>query len=262
MANAATTLDDGERPPASINPITPDHPWQWIAKGWFDLLRAPLVSLGYGVLFVAASHLLTALILSSQQFFLVPPLAAGFFLVAPILTIGLYEMSRRLEQGDWINFPRSLGAWNRNPTNLALFGLVLLMAFVFWIMIANLVFALFYSGSSLTIDNFIPQLFLSGDNATFLFAGILSGSLIAMAVFTISAISVPMLIDGERDLLFALRTSASAVIKNPRPMLLWASLIVMFVVLGMVTFYIGFLVFIPLLGHASWHAYRDLTRTD
>ena len=245
-----------------INEITLDHPWQWIAAGWQDFLKTPVVSLSYGLMFVVVSYLLTVFFYSGNLFYLVPPLAAGYFLVAPILAVGLYDISRRLEKGEEATMSHALAALNRNPANLLIMGLVLMMALLVWIMIANLVFAIFYSGVSLTIENFIPALFLSGENTAFLAAGIVSGGVIALLVFSMSVISVPMLIDRQVDVLQAITTSVSAMIKNPRALILWGALIVMFVWLGIMTFYIGFALFMPIIGHASWHAYRDLVSDD
>jgi len=245
-----------------INEITLDHPWRWIAAGWRDFQQTPAVSLSYGLVFVVVSYLLTIFFYSGALFYLVPPLAAGYFLVAPILAVGLYDISRRLENGEEANLSHAVSALNRNPANLLFMGLVLMMALLAWIMIANLVFAIFYSGVSLTMENFIPSLFLSGENTGFLAAGIISGGIIALLVFSMSVISVPMLVDRQVDVLTALTTSVRAVIKNPRALILWGVLIVMFVWLGIMTFFIGFALFMPIIGHASWHAYRDLVSAD
>jgi len=245
-----------------IRKITLDHPWQWIAAGWRDFQQAPVASLSYGLIFVVVSYLLTIFFYSGALFYLVPPLAAGYFLIAPILAVGLYDISRRLENGEEANLSLALSALKRNPTNLLIMGLVLMMALLVWIMIANLVFAIFYSGVSLTIENFIPSLFLSGENTGFLAAGIISGGIIALLVFSMSVISVPMLVDREVNVLVAVTTSVRSMIENPRALLLWGALIVMFVWLGLMTFYIGFALFMPIIGHASWHAYRDLVSAD
>ena len=244
--------------PFNINEITLDHPWQWIGEGWNDFKRAPLLSVGYGMIFFVASVLLTILVFYSDLFFLVPPLAAGFFLVAPILAVFLYDTSRRLKQGETPRFAETCKSCRENPFNLSVMGLVLMMALVFWMMIANLVFAFFFSHAILTFDNFLPTLFLSGNSPLFLAAGIVSGGIIALGVFCITAISIPMLVDRDVNVLQAISTSYHAVLKNPKPLLLWAALIVMFVCLGFLTFYIGFVISMPVIGYASWHAYNDL----
>ena len=245
-------------PEPEINEITLDHPWQWLAAGWKDLQRAPRVSFAYGALFVAASYAITLFAFSSNLFFLVPPLAAGFFLMAPLLAIGLYDVSRRLESGESPGIPEALTAWRRNPVNLLGMGVVLMMSMLVWMLVANLVFALFYSNVTPTLEAFIPTVFLSGESPLFLAAGILSGGIVAAAIFCITVVSVPMLTARDTGVLTAIVASFRAVRKNPLPMLLWASLIVMFGIIGIFTFYIGLLVSMPLLGYASWHAYRDL----
>ena len=258
MTHTTTALHEDDSVEPEINEITLDHPWQWLAAGWQDLRKAREVSLAYGTLIVIASYVITLSAFSGEFFFLVPPLAAGFFLVAPLLAIGLYDVSRRLESGESPGFSDVLSAWRRNPVNLAAMGLVLMMAMLAWMLVANIVFAVFYSGVTPTFENFIPEVFLSGRSPLFLAAGVLSGGVIAGAVFCIAVISVPMLMERDTDVHTAVFTSIRAVRKNPRPMLLWAGLIAMFGVVGIFTFYLGLLVSMPLLGYASWHAYRDL----
>ena len=262
MTQASITVQENPVMPATIQEITLDHPWQWIASGWNDFKRTPGVSVAYGGIFFVASILLTLLVFSSDFFFLVPPLTAGFFLVAPILGVFLYDLSRKLEKGEPAGFKETCKNCKQNPFNLVVMGLVLMMVLVFWMMIANIVFAVFFSGVVLTFENFIPTLFLSGDSPAFLAAGIISGGIIALGVFTITAISIPMLIDRDTNVLSAIATSYQAMVKNPRPLLLWASLIVMFVCIGVVTFYIGFIVAMPVIGYATWHAYSDLVVHD
>ena len=123
---------------------------------------------------------------------------------------------------------------------------------------ANLVFALFFDKPVPTWENFIPTVFLSGDHPMFLLAGTASGGLIALFTFAVSVVTVPLLIDRKIDFVTAILTSIRALRANWRPLLLWAALIAMFVGIGILTFYIGLLVTMPLVGHATWHAYRDL----
>ncbi|MEN8167291.1 MAG: DUF2189 domain-containing protein [Pseudomonadota bacterium] len=247
---------------SKIEEITLDHPWQWIAAGWNDFRSTPVISTAYGLIFFVASILLTMLVFSSDFFFLVPPLTAGFFLVAPIFGVFLYDMSRKLEKGEPASFGNTCKTCRQNPFNLVVMGLVLMMVLVFWMMIANLVFAIFFSGAILTFEDFLPTLFLSGKSPAFLAAGIISGGIIALGVFSITVISIPMLIDRDTNVMKAIATSINAVVKNPRPLLLWASLIVMFVCLGILTFYLGFIISMPVIGYATWHAYRDLVGAE
>jgi uncharacterized membrane protein len=238
--------------------ITLDHPWQWISKGWNDFKRTAVLSTIYGLIFFAASVLLTMLVFSSNFFFFVPPLTAGFFLVAPILSVFFYDTSRKLEQGETPSFGQTCDTCRKNPFNLTVMGLILMMLLVFWMMISNLVFAIFFSGMALHMDDMLHNLFLSGNSPAFLIAGLVSGGIIALGVFVITVISVPMLIDKDTNVFKAVTTSYNAVMKNPRPMLLWATLIVMSVGVGIVSFYLSFIISMPVIGYATWHAYRDL----
>lgn len=256
----AATAHVGTRP--AVNEITLDHPWQWLADGWKDLRQAPQFSLTYGIVYVVVSYLLTLGLIYGHLFFVIPPLAAGFFLVAPLLGIALYRVSASLEKGEEIRFCQAWRAWKQNEVQLSAMALTLLMVTLVWMLAAILVFALFYDRPIPSWENFIPQVFLSGKSPLFLFTGIAVGGLIAAFTFSISVVTVPMLMDRNVNLLTAMRTSLEATRKNWSPMLLWASLIVMFVGVGIFTFYLGLLVTMPLVGHATWHAYRDLIPSD
>jgi len=253
-------LEGAREAPAlpTVNRITLDHPWRWLAAGWQDLCRAPRFSLSYGAFFVVVSYLLTLGLFNGHMFFLIPPLAAGFFLIAPMLGVGLYQISRNNETNREVRFCQAIEAWNSNPVHLSALSMVLVFIMLLWMLAANLVFVLFFTQPMPTWENFIPVLFLSGDNMGFVFAGVLSGASLALLTFSISAVTAPMLMDRQTDVMTAMRTSLRAVIQNWRPMLLWASLIAMFVGIGVFTFYLGLMVAMPLVGHATWHAYRDL----
>lgn len=241
-----------------VNSITMDHPWRWIAAGWQDMRRVPLLSLSYGVLFVIASFLLTGLFLSVGMFFFVPALAAGFFLVSPLLAMGLYEVSRVLAEGGMPTLGGTLMAWKRATFNLLAMGLLLLLGFVVWVLLSNLVFAISFTGITPDFENALTVLFFSGNSPVFMASGILVGGVLALAVFCVSVVSVPMILDRNADVMSAVTTSIRCVRQNPRPMMLWAALIVMFVGLGLVSLFLGLALFMPLVGHASWHAYNDL----
>ncbi len=241
-----------------VHTITLDHPWRWLEAGWSDLRSNPRLSLGYGAIYVVASYLITYALVSGQLFYLIPPLAAGFFLVAPLLGIGLYAASRTHAAGGTPHFGELREAWSSNPVHLAAMGVALMIMLLVWMMLANLVFALFFQGLVPTWENFIPEVFLSGHSPLFLVSGFAVGAVVALFTFAISAISVPMLMDRQVDVMTAIQTSLEAVRINWRPMLLWAAIIVVLVGTGLATFYLGLLVAMPVVGHATWHAYRDL----
>lgn len=254
-------LSDSDAPPLPVvNQITLDHPWQWLARGWIDLRKALGYSLSYGAVFVGLSLLLTLGLVAEHLFFIIPPLIASFFLVAPLLGIGLYQISATLEQGQPVRFCQAWQAWKKNEVHLAAMGVLLLLVMLAWMLAANLVFALLFTKPVPTWENFIPVVFLSGDSTLFLVVGTLVGGIIAAFTFSISVITVPLLMDRQVDLMTAVKTSLAVVRLNWQPMILWAALILMFVGVGLSTFYLGLLVAMPLVGHATWHAYRDLVR--
>jgi uncharacterized membrane protein len=257
MAHAAVH-DPAGAPVPQVNEISLEQPWEWISKGWEDMRRVPKFSLAYGLVFFAISLLLTLGLFSEGLFFIVPPLAAGFFLVAPMLGIGLYQISQNLDEGRPVQFCQALSAWRRNEVHLSAMAVVLVLVMLAWMLAALLVFALFYHNPMPTWENFISEVFLSGENNTFIAAGIITGGVIAVFVYSISAVTVPMLMDRQVDVMTAMRTSIEAVKRNWKPMALWAALIVMFVGLGIMTYYVGLIVAMPLVGHATWHAYKDL----
>ncbi len=262
MNNSTATIDGVSNSTQEINRVTLDHPWQWIAAGWRDITRAPMISLTYGLLFVISSFSVSGLFLAMEMFFFVPALIAGFFLISPLLAMGLYETSRTLENNQTPRFMETFFVWRRAPFNLLVMGLVLMMGFLIWMLLANVVFALFFFGITPDFENALNVLFFSGDSPSFMAAGILVGSVVALLVFSISVVSVPMIIDRNVDVMEAIVISTRCVLKNPRPLLLWAALIVMFVGFGLFTLFLGLAVFMPLIGHASWHAYKDLIRVQ
>lgn len=240
-----------------------DRPWLWLAGGWEDMLRAGRVSLAWAALFVAVGAVLIggAALLGIYEAIL--PLAAGFPLLAPILVIGLYEVSRRIEAGETVSLKTPLAAWSRNAGQLGIMGFVLGFVFLAWMRIATLLFAWFFGTGSITGADFVTQVVLSSGNALFLVIGSIVGAMLALLVFAISAVSLPMLLDRDRENAFtAIATSVAAVRANPRAMLLWAFLVVSFTGAGLLLGLVGLVLTLPLVAHATWHAYRDLVARD
>jgi uncharacterized membrane protein len=243
---------------ATIRPVGSEQPWTWLAHGWQDLCRAPSVSLAYGIVFSVAGLVLTGAIWLIDAFYLVLPLAAGFLLMGPILSVGLYEVSRRLAAGEAVSLAAALTAWRKNAVQIALLGLALVLFLMAWMLLAMIIFALFFSDRLPDPANFISEVFFSRESIPFLIVGTGVGAVLATLVFAISAVSIPMLLDRDVDVLTAVVTSLTAVRGNPGVMAVWAGLIVLFIGAGLVTAYLGLIVTLPLIGHAAWHAYRDL----
>jgi len=239
-----------------------EAPWAWLTAGWRDLRRAPLVSLTYGTVFVLVSFLLTLGLWLLGLFYLVLPLAAGFMLVGPVVAVGLYEVSRRLEQGQPVTLADTLAAWHSHRGPIATMGLVLMLVLLAWIYLAFLIFALFFGPAPPSWEHLVTTVMFSIDGVPFLIVGIAVGGALAAFVFAMTAVAIPALLDRDIGVLSAIVTSFAAVLRNWRVMIGWGALIVVFTAAGIVTFYLGLAITLPLVGHASWHAYRDLVAPD
>lgn len=243
----------------TIRQVPVDRPWAWLAAGWRDMLACPGVSLVYGAVFVLMGWVLALLLFGLGLRWAVLPSTAGFFLVAPILAAGLYETSRRRALGQATSLAEAVAAFHRNRWQFALMGAALLLLHLFWVRVAGLLFAVFFGlDFSPTLEQLPFAMLRSPNFLPFLIVGTGFGFVLAVVAFAISAISIPMLVEREVSAVEAIVTSIKAVVANPKPMALWAALIVVFVGLGLVPFFLGLVVALPLIAHATWHAYKDL----
>ena len=223
-------------------------------------MRGNLVeSLVYGVAVAAIGWLIWTYTAGRPQQFTAS--ITGFFLLAPLLAAGLYEISRRHELGMDTGFGESLQGWRRSAEGLAQFGLELVLVAILWERLSAILFALFYNGTVPNFDAFFRDVFLSGDYWRLTVVYVVVGGILATAVFVMCAISIPMLLDRDVDIYTAMATSLIAVGRNIPAMVIWAALIVVLTAIGFATLLIGMIVIFPVLGHATWHAYRDLTQS-
>lgn len=257
----AETVAVFRAPQPYIRKVALDRPWLWLGAGWRDLLAAPLQSLTFGATTVMAGWLAIALLLWFDLPYLVLPLSAGFFFVGPFMAVGLYEISRRLEGGLPVDGEGTLLAWRRNPDQIALMGLLLLLLHLAWMRAAQLLFAIFQWQTVPSWDRFLDLAWYSTRSLPFLAVGVIVGAVLAGVAFAIGAFSMPYLLDRRGANLFeAIAISVAAVRLNLKPMLLWAGLIVLLVVLAMVPGLLGLVIVLPVVAHATWHAYRDIVR--
>ena len=244
-----TTLRDAEL----------DDPWKWLMAGIADVKRAPVLSLGYGLFFVLVGVGGSALLWDSGLESLVPVLAGGFVLVGPMLAVGLYEISRRLESGEPLRLRDVVFVKTAEPLQLAYMGFALLFMYSIWIRVAMLLYAGFLHLDYTPLDEFVQFLLGTGQGFAFLAIGTAVGAIFAVIVFAATALSVPMLMDRHVDVVSAIAASLREVRQNPKPMLLWAWLIALLIAFGFATLFVGLIVVFPVIGHATWHAYRSLS---
>ncbi len=246
------------RLPVDIQTVDVDRSGHWLAAGWADFLKTPRVSLMYGGAFVIISFLLTVGLISAGLGSLVLPLAGGFVLLAPILVVGLYDVSRRLEQAADVSFGHVFSAFSDNLGQLSAMGVVLLILWFVWVEVAIVLFAIFFNQAPPPLHEFVEEVVFSLEAAPFLLIGTLFGAVMATVIFAITAISIPMMFDRPVDVVTAIGASILAVRANWQVMFGWAAMIVVITVAGVLSFFLGLAVALPVLAYATWHAYRDL----
>ncbi|MCX7742359.1 MAG: DUF2189 domain-containing protein [Tepidimonas sp.] len=234
--------------------LQPRDPLRWLARGWQDFLRCPRIGLFYGACFVLMGQALWQAFLHAPAYVLA--LSAGFLLMGPFLALGLYDASRALENGQRPSLRASLVAWRPTLGTMAIFGGVLLILEMLWGRAAMVVFAVTMNTMP-SSANMLGAL-LSLDNLEFIVSYLVVGGIFAGLIFVSSAISIPMILDRQTDAVSAALTSLRACLQNPGVMLLWGALITVLCVLAMVPAFLGLLVVGPVLGHATWHAYRHI----
>lgn len=236
----------------TLRTLTLRDPLRWLAAGWRDFQHAPRIGLFFGSCFMAMGWALLKVFENAPVYTLA--LAAGFLLTGPILCLGLYRVSQCLERGDAPTLVDAMLTWRHHTAQLAIFGFVLLVLELLWSRSTLVVFALSFQG----MPDFKGSLLalLDPANKTFIIAWLALGGLFATLIFAFSVVAIPMLLDGAADAISAALTSVRLVLTQPLVMMCWAALVAVIVALAMLPGFAGLLVAAPVLGHASWHAYR------
>lgn len=252
---AGTQEEDSASPPVTLRAAAFGDPFRWLAHGARDFGRAPGIGLFFGACFVAMGWALLKVFENAPAFVL--GLSAGFLLVGPLLCVGLYRVSECLERGLRPRLFDALFAWRRKLGSLAIFGVVLLVLEMLWARASLVVFALSFQGSMPDFAGSLRSL-LNLKNIEFIVAWTALGGVFAMIIFSVSVVSIPMILDRRTDAITAGITSIRLVVSQPAVLIFWAAIITVLVVLAMLPGFAGLLVVGPILGHASWHAYRTM----
>ena len=243
-------------PPIMLRSLGWRAPLRWLALGWRDFIRAPAIGLFYGSCFMLMGWALLTAFEHAPAYTLA--LSAGFLLMGPFLCLGLYRVSQRLEAGENPAFKDSLLAFKTRTAQLAIFGLVLLVLEMLWGRATLVLFAVSFDG----LPDFkislsaLPEL-LAPDNLPFIAAWVAVGAVFAGLIFSVSVVSIPMILHRQTDAITAALTSLRLVFTQTGVMLAWAALITLLVGLALLPWFVGLLVVAPVIGHASWHAYRE-----
>jgi uncharacterized membrane protein len=230
-------------------------PVRWVERGWDDLRANPIPGLAHGALVTAFGWLL--MWAAREKFWLLAGAFSGFLIVAPVLATGLYHVSRERAVGRQVGLADVFALWRSFDGRLVRFGLLLGLAGTGWVLTSAGLITLW---SEIPINkpvDFLRHVVLVREPGLFE-VWLLMGSLLAAPVFASSVVAIPMLVDKSVPVSMAVTASWRAVADHPGPLVWWAVLIGMLVGLGMITALLGLIVVIPLVAHASWHAYRDL----
>ena len=229
------------------------QPWQWLGLGLRDVLRAPGIALFYGLCFWGMALLMRWVFRASPEY--VMSIASGCLLVGPFLAMGLYDVSKRLEQGQPPLLSESLTCWDKHLASMGMLVMVLMVLEMLWGRASMVVFAISFDTGMPTTANMLQTL-MRPENWEFLLTYAAVGGVFAALVFASTVVSLPTILDRDTDALTACITSMRVVGANMGVMLLWGLIITALVAVSLLLYGAGLLLVGPLLGCASWHAYR------
>jgi uncharacterized membrane protein len=228
-----------------------------LALGWQDFRRAPTLGLIFAAVYVLGGWLIWWAMTTKGQLWWTLPAGAGFPILGPFIACGYYEISRRLELGEPLRAAEVFGViFRQKDRQIPAIAAVILVYFLFWNVLAHMGFALFLGNATMTNVSSSMAIFLTTDGLMMLAFGTAVGAVFATLFFSLTVVSLPMLLDREVDFVTAMLTSFALVQENPRVMLGWGGLIGVALFLGMLPGFLGLFLMLPLFGHATWHLYR------
>jgi uncharacterized membrane protein len=242
-----------------VRPIAAADIAEALGQGLRDFQAMPLLGLMFGGLYVAGGVLIVLSLTAFGMVYLAYPIAAGFSLIGPFVAIGLYEMSRRREAGQ----PVTLAAiWSavRSRSELGWMAFVTLFIFLVWMYQVRLLIALILgiNASFSSIQQFITVVLTTSEGLLFLAVGNAIGAALSLILFSLTVVSFPLLLDRDVDFVTAMVTSVRAVVTSPIPRIGWAAVIVVVLIVSAIPYFLGLVVTLPVLGHATWHLYRRI----
>jgi uncharacterized membrane protein len=249
-----------------VRVISPSQPLQWLSRAWRDMVRCGWISVLHGVAMALAGALM--LWLAHDRFWFLAGAFSGFLLVGPVLATSLYALSRGLEQGHkasfsvvlktWLNWQDGqVQAWSDAQWRLVRFGVLLALAGTAWVLISAGLITWLAAVPITSPTVFIEHVVLAKDGLLFE-AWLALGGMLVAPIFASTVITIPLLLDRQVSVGQAIATSWQVIFANPVLMALWGALIMVLTFVGFATALVGLVLLVPLLGHASWHAYRDL----
>ena len=242
-------------PKPEIGRVTPYELWASLRAGLWDFRTAPMFGLAFSAVYVLGGVILWWI--GAGTFLWTLAMACGFPLIAPFAAVGLYEVSRRIEAGEPLNWSEVLGVvWNERRRQLPWAGVILALVFLFWSFFAHMTLALFLGVSRISSGIGLAAFLESADGLLMLAVQGLVGAATAFLTFGLTVVALPLMVDKEIDFVSAMLISLRTVTENKLVMATWALIVALALLIAMLPVFLGLLIVLPVLGHATWHLYR------
>ncbi|MCG3267490.1 DUF2189 domain-containing protein [Yoonia sp. I 8.24] len=238
-----------------VQPLAPADLRAILRAGVADFRKAPQFGLFFSAVYVLGGFLMIWLGAGHVSWILATSL--GFPLVAPFAAAGLYEVSRRMEQDKPLKWPEILSiVWHERTRQMPWLGAIIVIYFLFWTFLAHMIFALFMGLSTMTNVSDSFEVFLTTNGLMMIAVELGVGAILAFLLFSLTVVSLPLVLDREVDFVTAMLLSLQVVKRNPVVMIAWAVTIAVMSLAALVPWFLGLMVVLPVLGHATWHLYR------
>lgn len=250
--------DTTATPPApAVRTITREDIGAALREGLADFKRAPAYGLFFGAAFSLVGIAIALILYNGEASYWIFPVAAGFPLVGPFAAVGIYEVSRRLESGEPLSWgPVLTAGFRQKNSQLPLFAVFTLFAFLAWLVLARVIFAVSFGPATMTNVLTSFDMLLTPQGVIMLLAGSVVGAALAALLFAVSVVGVPLLLDRDIDVVTAMITSFEATVESRSAMIYWGALVAAAIVVAMLPLFLGMILIFPVLAHASWHIYR------
>jgi uncharacterized membrane protein len=248
------------KPDPVVRAVTVSEIVESLAEGLRDFQSAPVYGLTFGALHAAGGILIVLSVSALGAGYLAYPLAAGFALIGPFVAVGLYEVSRRRETSQPLSWSAVIGTIvAQGRRELGWMAFVTVFIFVIWMYQVRLLIALMLGLKSFaSLRDFLLVITTTPEGWIFLIVGHLMGAALSLVLFSLTVVSFPLLLDRDIDFVTAMITSVRAVVASPGPMIGWAAVVVILMIVACLPAFLGLLVVLPVLGHATWHLYRRI----